>query len=642
MSHTGSNALWKVGGGTIGLVAVLVILVAGNAILSKARLRADLTEEKLYTLSEGTRTILKKLDQNVTLKLFFSRSASEVPPYIKNYASEVEDLLREYAIASGGRVTVETYDPTPDSDAEEWAQRYGISGQSLDMFGPPIYFGLVAVMGSTEAALPSLDPNAQGALEYNITRLIYRMAHPEKPVIGVLSSLPVMGQRGTPFAMPGQPRTPSVPPWMVFQDIGDDYTLREIAPTTEKIEPDVKSLIIIHPKDLPPRALYAINQFVLGGGRAMVFLDPLCMVDMENAGPSPFGPPRASSDLQPLLTAWGVTYEPGKILADLRAASRIRVADDRVEESPVWLTLGPKNVNKKDVLTSQLEHIMLPFAGSLSAESSKEMTVTPLIMSSESSCSLDAMTAQFGGPALRGAFKSGGVPLNIALRMTGKFKTAFPNGKPKNVPAEGEPPPAAAEPADAGLKEGASTVILVADVDMIYDRFCVQEMNFLGARSLQAMNDNLNFFANALEQVAGSEYLIGVRTRGQFARPFDKVVALRDKAMTQWQQKEKNLEEELKQTQEQLREMQASKDKSQKTILSEPQRRAILEFQKKEAQIKKDLRQVQKDLTRDITQLGIKVKVINIGLVPVLVCIAGVGFWLYRRRIKVSSKKETP
>jgi ABC-type uncharacterized transport system involved in gliding motility auxiliary subunit len=432
---------------------------------------------------------------------------------------------------------------------------------------------------------------------------------------------------------------------MVFQDIGDDYQLREIAPTSEKIAADVKTLIILHPKDLPSKALYAIDQFVLGGGRALIFLDPLCMVDAEMSSASRFGgPPQASSDLKPLLAAWGVAYDPGKILADLRGATRIRVAEDRAEESPVWLSLGPKNVNKKDTLTSQLERLMAPFAGSLSAETSKAMTVTPLILSSESSCTLDAMAAQFGGQALRGAFKSGGVPLNIALRMTGKFTTAFPNGKPKDAPPEGEqPPPAAVEPAaDAGLKEGQSTVILVADVDMIYDRFCVQELNFLGSKALQPINDNLNFFANALEQVAGSQDLVGVRTRGQFSRPFDKVVALREKAMAQWQQKEKDLEEELKQTQQQLQELQASKDRSQKAFLSEPQRRAIQEFQKKEAQIKKDLRQVQKDLTRDIKRLGVKIKAINIGLVPALVCMTGIGFWFYRRKIKVSSKKETP
>jgi len=314
-----------------------------------------------------------------------------------------------------------------------------------------------------------------------------------------------------------------------------------------------------------------------------------------------------------------------------------------VEESPVWLTLGPKNVNKKDTVTSRLENLMLPFAGSLSAETSKEMTVTPLILSSERSCSLDAMAAQFGGQALRGAFRSGGVPLNAAIRMTGTFKTAFPNGKPKDAPAEGEQPPPAAEPDGApGLQEGQSTVILVADVDMIYDRFCVQELNFLGSKALQPMNDNLNFFANALEQMAGSQDLVGVRTRGQFSRPFDKVIALREKAMAQWQQKEKDLEEELKQTQQQLQQLQASKDRSQKAFLSEPQRKAIQEFQKKEAQIKKDLRQVQKDLRRDIDRLGVKVKVINIGLVPALVCMTGIGFWVYRRKIKVSSKKETP
>jgi ABC-type uncharacterized transport system involved in gliding motility auxiliary subunit len=623
-----------------GLVALLAILVAANIILSKVRVRADLTGEKLYTLSNGSKAILKKLDQDVTLKLFFSSSLPEVPAYLKNYAKEVEDLLQEYAIASGGRITIEKYDPKPDSDAEEWAQRYGISGQPIDMFGSPVYFGLVAVMGSSEGVLPSLDPQTEQLLEYNITRLIYRIAHPEKPIVGVLSSLPVMGQRAPPFAMPGQPRQPSSAPWLVFQDIGGDYELREVPASVEKIDDDIKTLIIVHPKDLPEKTLYAIDQFVLRGGRVLAFLDPLCIADMEASGPSPFGMPRMASDLKPLLAAWGVTYEPDKVVADQRSASRIRVAEDRAEDSPVWLTLSSKNVSQKDILTSQLESLMLPFSGALSAESSKELTVTPLIMSSESSCSVNSMTAQFGGQALRANFKSCGVPLNLAIRLNGKFKTAFPNGKPKETP-EGEQKAPESEPKSEGpgLQEGESAVILVADVDMIFDRFCVQELNFLGARAQQPLNDNLSFFANALEQVAGATDLVGIRSRGRFSRPFDKVAALQAKAMAVWQEKEKDLEEELKQTQEQLREMQAGKDKTQRFILSEKQKEAIAAFREKEIEIKKDLKDVRKNLRSDIERLGVGVKFINIALMPLLVCITGIGFWLYRRNIKASNKR---
>ena len=640
MNKIGTSAFWKVSGGLAGLVALLAILIAANVILSKARIRADFTGEKVYTLSSGSKAVLKKLDQDVTLKLFFSSSLPEVPPYLKNYAKEVDDLLQEYAIASGGRVTIEKYDPRPDSEAEEWAQRYGISGQPLDMFGSSVYFGLAAVMGNSEAVIPSLDPQTEELLEYSITRLIYRLAHPEKPAVGVISSLPVMGRRGMPFAMPGQPRPPSVPPWLVFQDVSGDYDLREIPTTASRIDDDIKALVVVHPKDLPEPLLYAIDQFVLRGGRVLAFVDPMCVADMEASGPSPFGMPRASSDMKPLFAAWGVTYEPEKVVADMRAASSIVVAQDRTEKSPVCLTLGPKNLSHKDILTSPLESIMLPFGGALSAESTKDMTVTPLISSSESSCTVNSMMAQSGGQELRAAFRSGGVPITLALRLTGKFKTAFPDGKPQPAPAqEGETPSKPEEQAGGpGLKEGQSTVILVADVDMIVDRFCVQELSFLGAKAQQPLNDNLNFFANALEQVAGSSDLIGIRSRGRFSRPFDRVLALQEKAMMAWQEKEKDLEDELKQTQEQLREMQAGKDKNQRFILSQQQKQALASFREKEIEIKRDLKEVRKNLRSDIERLGVEVKVANIAIVPLFVSIAGVGFGLYRRRIKVSRK----
>lgn len=644
MNKIGTTSFWKASGGLAGLITLLAILIAATIILDKARLRKDFTGDQLYTLSDGTKTVLHKLTEDVTLKLFFSSSLPEVPPYLKNYAQEVEDLLQEYARESGGRIVVEKYDPKPDSDSEEWAQRYGISGQPLDMFGSPVYFGLVAAMGSTEAVIPSLDPQTEELLEYNITRMIYRIAHPEKPVVGVISSLPVMGQKAPPFAMPGQPRPPTAAPWLIFQDMANDYNLREIPPTAATIDDDVKALIIVHPKDFSETILYAIDQFVLRGGRVLALVDPICVTDMEASGPSPFGMPRASSDLMPLFAAWGVTYASDKVTADLAAASRIRVAEDRVEDSPVWLTLGAKNANRKDILTSPLESMMLPFCGALSAESSKELTVTPLILSSENSCTVNSMTAQFGGQALRGAFKSGGVPLSLALRLTGTFKTAFPNGKPKEAPDPENPEAKPPEPAGAsapGLQQGQSTVILVADVDMIFDRFCVQELNFLGAKAQQPLNDNLTFFVNALEQVAGSSDLIGIRSRGRFGRPFDRVQALQAKAMGVWQEKEKYLEEELKQTQEQLREMQTAKDKNQRLILSEQRRQALASFREKEIQIKKELKDVRKNLRSDIERLGVAVKVANIALVPLLVGLAGIGFGLFRRRVKASPKRGT-
>ncbi|MDD4873189.1 MAG: GldG family protein, partial [Kiritimatiellae bacterium] len=547
MKKNGSDALWKVSGGLAGLIALLVMIIAVNVIIGNLRVRKDLTGEKLYTLTSGTQNILKKLDSDVTLKLFFSSSAPEVPMFLNNFAKKVEDLLQEYRMLGKGKVTLEKYDPKPDSDAEEWAQRYGLQGQQTGMFGPPLYFGLVATCGKTEAVIPNLDPRAEEMLEYNITRLIYRTVHPEKPVIGVISSLPVTGSNPQ-FSFGQQPRAPA---WIVFQQLKDDYMVTQIPPMAEGIDSGISALVIVHPKDLSDKMLYAIDQFLLRGGRVLAFVDPLCVAELESSPPQQqFGRPSTSSNLEKLFSAWGITFTQDKILADMGAASRIRSQNNQIEDSPVWLTLRDKNLSRKDIVTTQLNTMMLPFAGSFSVNSSSNLTLTPLITSSDAAGLVDGMMAQMMGAAsINRNFKKEPIPLNLAVRLTGKFKTAFPNGKPKDESETKDEKkadkPAEKEVASSSLKEGTSTVILVGDVDMLYDRFCIEQGDFFGFKTMQPINDNISFFANAVEQISGSSDMIGIRSRGRFQRPFDRVLALEQKARLEWQSKEEGLTEKL-------------------------------------------------------------------------------------------------
>jgi len=634
MKKIGSDAFWKASSGFTGLFALLAILIAANVIIGNTRLRADLTEEKLYTLSEGTRSVLRKLDRDVTLKMFFNSSAPEVPVFLKNYARQVEDLLREYKTAVKRRVVIEKYDPKPDSDAEDWARRYGIGGQQIGMLGPTVYFGLVAVAGDTEAVIPALDPRTEELLEYNITRLIYRVVHPEKPVVGIISSLPVMGTRHPPFAMPGQPRPPAQPAWFAFQDLKEDYSIREIPPSADEIDTDIDALIVVHPKNLEESLLYAIDQFVLRGGRLLAFLDPLSVADAESSPPQPYGGPRTSSNMERLLSAWGIGYDPGQVLVDPGAASQVRDANNQVEESFVWLSLRAGNMSHEDILTTQLEGLMLPYAGTFSDETGSDLTVTSLVKSSENAGTVASFAAQFGSQAVQDQFAPAKVPLDIAIRVAGTFTTAFPEGKPRNDTEDDDSKSEADswESARTGNTEGESAVILVADVDMIVDRFCVQEINFFGFKAHQPINDNISFLANAVEQVAGSSDLIGIRSRGRFSRPFDRVLDLEEKARREWQAKENDLLKRLRQTQRQLSEMESRKDKTQRFILSKQQKQAIARFRREEVRIKKELKSVRKNLRRDIERLGIMVKIANIGLMPLLVSVAGVCFGIYRKR----------
>ncbi|MCX7591426.1 MAG: GldG family protein [Kiritimatiellae bacterium] len=628
-ARTGS--FWKASGGVAGLLVVLAILIAVNKIIGNLRVRADVTEERLYTLSEGTRKLLGKLEKTVTLKFFCNSSSPEVPVYLKEYAKQVEDLLYEYRLAAKGKILVERYDPKPDSDAEEMAQRYGISSQSLGLFGPPFYFGVAAVCGNSEAVLPVLDPRTDSTLEYNLTRLIYRVTNPKKPVVGVMSSLMVLGG-GPPYPMMPGGQGPQKA-WLAFRDLREDYEVREIETSVEKIDDTVDVLVVIHPKELSDKAYYAIDQFVLRGGRLLVFVDPFCVADLETSGSQPFMRGQTSSNLGKLFSAWGIDYDDTRVVADPGASSRVRTANNRVEESPLWLSLFTKNFNRQDVLMSQLENLMMPFAGSFSDKTGDNLDVTPLISTSERAGLVSAFSAQFGTQAIRSEFKRAGMALNLAVRITGTFKTAFPDGAPVEKKDSTNATDKAKEPEATHLKEGKSTVVVVGDVDMLYDRFCVEELSLFGATAYRPMNDNVNFLGNVIEQMAGSVDLIGIRSRGETGRPFERVLALQEKAAAAWHEQEAALEAKLRETQQQLRNLESAKDnKDQRFILSAEQRQAIVNFRKEEARIKQELKNVRKNLRRDIEALGVKVKVINIALMPLLLGLTGIGFGIYRER----------
>ncbi|MBA4388239.1 MAG: hypothetical protein C0404_09675 [Verrucomicrobia bacterium] len=629
MTMNEQSTLQKVIGGTTGLIALLAILVAGNYVIRQQRVaKLDLTDGKLYTLSAGTRKIISNLDNEVTLMFFYSSSYAKMPSQVKTYAKEVEDLLKEYASVSRGKIKLEKYDPEPDSDAEELAQKLGIMGQSTEMFGPPVYLGVAARMGKDDVAIPALDPRQEELLEYNVTRLINRVAHPEKPVVGVLGGLPVMGMQAPPMGMmPGQ-RPRNQPAWILFQELMQDYDLKDLpAATTEEIPPEVKLLIVVHPKNFSEKTLFAIDQFVLRGGRLLTFMDPLCLIDSSNPYESMMGGgQKSSSTLGKLLTAWGVTFEADKVVADMKSTTRVQ-SENGVDDTPVWLSIRTNGLNRSDIITVNMNAIMLPLAGALSAADTKDLKVTPLIKSSETACTVNGFTAQMGGQMLLTSFKSAGTPFNLAIKLHGKFKTAFPEGKPKDDP-QGTNAVDLAAAAVKGLTEGQSTVVLVADVDMIYDSFCMDTMDFLGAKNYQPKNDNYKLFYNTIEQLTGSTELMELRSRGRLYRPYDKVVALHEKAMNLRQEEVMKLEEELKKTQTRLQELQNSKDKSQRRF--NDQKKLVSEFKLKELEIKKRQKAVNKELRREIENLGVLVKGSNILLMPLLVICIGVGFGLYR------------
>lgn len=638
MSSKNTKRYWIFGSSLAGIFILLAALIAANIILGGLRWRLDLTEEKLFTLTDGTRRILENLESPVTLKLFFSERSSDVPLPLKNFARQVSELLKEYQLAAGGRIILETYDPRPDSEAEEWAERYGLAGQNLSLFGAgdtTLYCGLVAVKGDFHATIPFIDPRHEELLEYSITRLITRVALARKPVLGLMSSLPVMGVRSFPYAMPGQARPRSQPPWVAFQNLAEDYEIHHVDMETEAIDAAIDALLLIHPKNLTATTQFAIDQFILGGGRLLAFIDPLCLVDAAQQEDSMnlHGPANPRSDLGRLLEAWGVEYAPDKILADMRATTRIQQGHNQVEDSPVFLSLRETNIDGQDTLTANLKTLILPCAGAFSGQGVEGLSVSSLLVSSEQSQLINALLAQSGAENLRREFQPGGQRLSLALRLQGIFPTAFPDGKPAGGPEENAPP----APPAAALQQSRqpTTVILVADVDLLGDQFAVQELSFFGQRVFQPINDNLNFFFNALEQMAGSVDLASVRCRGRFERPFDRVLALQHEAQQRWFLQERALQEKLDATRQRLEALQASKDQTQRYILSPEQEEEINRFKEDQIRTQAELKKVRQHLRQGIESLGVIVKAINIALMPALIILAGTAFgWSRRRRQK--------
>lgn len=627
------------GQSAVGLAAVFAILIAANFIIRNARLRVDLTEDRLYTLSSGTRKLLAGLENPVTLKFFFSSSAQNLPASLKNFAREVEDLLQEYKLAARGKIIVEKYDPKPDSEAEEWAMRYGVQPNQVSM-ELSVFLGLVAVCGEQHGTAPVLDPRMENLLEYNISRLIARTSTPKLPVLGVMSSLPVLGRE--PMSMYG-PQQGQMPPWISFKDLTEDYNVREIPPAATSIDPDIDTLIVVHPKQMPDAALYAIDQYILRGGRVLAFVDPLSLIDMagsEMQMQQMFGAD-TSSDLNKLTEAWGIKMEPGKVLADLNASTSIRRTATDMEDSPTFLSLrndrSRQNISRDDVATADLNFLLLPFSGAFSGQPAEGLSMTTLLVSSRESQLVESMEAQFGGDSIRRDFKSSMTRQPLAIKLHGTFPTAFPDGPPKPSDTN-ENEAAETEPADSeqGLKQSSApgTVVLVADVDMLHDQFCVRELSFFGQRAFQPLSDNMYFFANLVEQLSGSAELVDIRSRGKVDRSFTRVQALQRQAQEKWLLQEQALEEKLNETKKRLDELQtAGKDQQdQRFILNPEQRAEIEEFKKTQIEVQQKLKEVRKNLREGIEKLGMQVKAVNLLAVPILISAAGVVFGMRRRK----------
>jgi ABC-type uncharacterized transport system involved in gliding motility auxiliary subunit len=621
----------------LGVAIMFVVIVAVNLLANAAKGRVDLTADKLYTLSPGTKSILKKLDTPVEVRYYFSQSEARVPSDIRTYANQVEDLLEEFREASGGKVRIRRIDPKPDTEAEEMAQADGLEGQPTGPLSPENYFfGLVVSLDPEKAAIPFLQPQRERLLEYDLARAIGSVISTNKPVVGVMTGLPMFGQPMNPMMMRMGQRGQR--PWVFIQELRRDYTVKQIQMDTDAIDDDVQVLIVAHPKNISDKAQYAIDQFVLRGGKLLALLDAQCFIDRDQSQPNnPLAGmlPGGGSSLPKLLQTWGMAFENSKVVADLSYTREIAFQEgQRPQPMPTFLFVNPDGLDRKDVVTAQIDNLLLPQAGAFSGTPATGLEKTVLVHTSKKSEFVDGMTAQFSPQKIMDDFKASGTEHALAVRLKGKFKTAFPEGKPAETKPDEENKDKKDEkkPADNSLKESKteSVVILVGDSDFLFDNFCVQINPLFGIAT--PINGNLGLAQNMVEQLAGDANLVGTRSRGALRRPFTVVQKMQTEAEDQYRDKIRKLNEELQTAQTQLNEMQAKKEPGQKQILTPEQQSKIAEFQKKQRDTQRELRDVRKQLRQDITSLENWLKATNIAGVPLLVIVAGLCVFVVRKQ----------
>jgi ABC-type uncharacterized transport system involved in gliding motility auxiliary subunit len=608
----------------LGLVFIAVLLVAVNALANAlfTSTRIDMTSSRFYTLADGTKNILKSLDETITLRFFFSEKLAVNSPSLMNYANRVRDLLEEFEANANGKIKLLVADPEPFSDEEDQAVQNRLQGVPIDSAGTLVYFGLVGSGATDEKeVIPFFQIDREQSLEYDVTRMIYNLSHPEKKPVGIISTLPIEG-------MPPNATMPMRPAgeWAVLNVMRQTFSLRFLGVDVDEVPEDIEVLMVVHPKALPAGTLYAIDQFALRGGRVLMFVDPFAEEDvMARQAGAP-----VDSNPAPLLDAWGVEMDSGSVAADIQAATRVTVSGGLQPQSVdyvAWMSLKPANFNKEDFVAGGLDQINMATPGFLKIKEGTGLTVTPLIETSDRAAVIN--TAQFQAPnpmELLKTYKSGDKRLTLAARISGKAKSAFAHGAPVKLES------GAAHLAEA---KGSINVIVVADVDMLGDRFWVDVRNFFGQRVAIPRANNGAFVVNALDNLSGSTDLIGLRSRGVFSRPFEKVKQLQREAEQRFLDKEKELRAKLDETERKIKELQTQKQAGNAVLLSGEQRQEMENFQAEQVRTRKELRGVQHELRKNIESLGAQLKFINITLVPIVVIVLALVLgWMRQRRVQ--------
>jgi ABC-type uncharacterized transport system involved in gliding motility auxiliary subunit len=626
---TGSRHNLTIIAAVLGAVLFMAINVISNN--SFRSLQIDLTEGSLFTLSDGTRKVLAKVDEPITARLYFSRILGESSPTHARYFERVRELLEQYSNLTEGRVQLQMFNPEPFSDDEDSAVAYGLTGVPINEAGDLGYFGLAA-SNSTDAneVVPFFSPERESFLEYDLTKLVLSLSSADKKVVGVLSTLPINGG-----FLPGAGNRPR---WTIIDQINEFFEVQPISPDAPFIDEDVSILMVVHPKQLPKKTQYAVDQFVMRGGKALVFVDPVAEADAPPRNMS--RQPAGKSYFTDVLKAWGLQMRKGMVAGDMESARRVNVrvgTQMAVTDYVAWLSLRPGNFDRQDPAMGELKLINVGTAGILDTVKDATTTITPLIRTSMRSMAIDA--AQFAGrPDVLGlfrGFKPVGGPLTLAARVTGKAKSAFPDGPPEDKDGK-------LKPKHVAESKDSIQAIVIADVDLLHDQLWVEVRDMLGKRLAVPFANNADFVISALENLAGGASLNELRGRTISSRPFHLVRQIRQAAERRFRTKEEELQTELGTVRSELNKLIRRETVETGGLILKPEDRAKIDNARtRMIAIRKELRDVQHELRKDIDRLDSWLKFFNIAAIPLLLAFGTIIFALVRRFRRTGGVVET-
>ena len=641
----------KLSAKVLAIVLLFVGLVLVNYLASSVPVRIDATADSIYSLSPGTKAMLSKIEEPITLDLYFTKDATGLPVAYKNYATRVQETLRQYVRGSKGRLTLNVINPLPDTPEEEKATAAGLTPQVSSEGGEQFFFGLIVTQADQQKTIPAFTPAREQFLEYDLSKLIYSVQQFDKPKLGLLTSLPLQGSSPQEMQTMTMMRQQPKPQQYVLSEWKEAFEIVTIDPAATELPANLDVLAIIHPENVSPKLQFAIDQFLLGGKPVFLAVDPSSQYFKRQGGQQAMfgGPqPNTSSNLPTLLSAYGIQYDPEKVVADIENPLPIGGAGNSVVRMPHWLFMKKDNFNAKATPTSQLNSAWFIEAGSLSQKPGSTATFTPLIETSAQSGEVPGMMLQFAQPEDISKQITTPGKKTLAALVTGRFKTAFPNGAPRDEKPDAKPDDSkddaaktANTPADKkdepkapALTEskGTSTLIVIADTDFLFDDYSLRKFSLFGQTVAEPYNDNLSLASNIAEFLGGSQDLISIRGKGTSLRPFTVVRDMEVQAQKQYQAKLTELDTRLQDVQRRLSELQGKRTEGNRLVATPEMARAIEDFQKQSAKIRAERRDIRRALRVDIDRLENKLLVANLLASPVLVLVFGV--WFYRSRRK--------